>query len=131
MCHFCWPVSEDLFPERQHTQRCERVPRRDDYGEHVRRPIVRPDGRVIATDNVMILFPRCPMPLTTKLFVALMLNQQAWRYSYGRQCYREKFIATELWLPVVADSEALDESYMRRVVENDEYWPLVAERLST
>ena len=83
----------------------------------------------IATDNVMILFPLCPMPLTTRLFVALMLNQQAWRYSYGRQCYREKFLATELWLPVVEDGEALDESYMRRVVENGEYWPLVAERL--
>ncbi len=85
----------------------------------------------IATDNVMILFPLCPMPLTTKLFVALMLNQQAWRYSYGRQCYRSKFLTTDLWLPVAADGETLDESYMRRVVESGEYWPSVAERLPT
>lgn len=83
----------------------------------------------IATDNVMILRPLSPMPLTTKLFVALMLNQQAWRYSYGRQCYRTKFLATELWLPILGnDGHSIDEDYMQRVVEGSEYWPAIAER---
>ena len=84
----------------------------------------------IATDNVMILLPLEPMSLTTRLFVALMLNQQNWRYSYGRQCYRAKFLATELWLPIQR-GDVLDEAYMRSVVEQGEYWPVVEVRLAS
>ncbi len=82
----------------------------------------------IASDNVMILLPHEPMSLTTRLFVALMLNQQTWRYSYGRQCYRTKFLATELCLPV-EQGGAIDEPYMRSVVEQGEYWSAVETRL--
>lgn len=84
----------------------------------------------IATDNVMILLPVTPVSLTTRLFIALMLNQQKWRYSYGRQCYREKFLATDLWLPVADSLGTLDETYMRETVEQGEYWPDVAEKLA-
>lgn len=84
----------------------------------------------IASDNVMILLPLEPMSLTTRLFVALMLNQQTWRYSYGRQCYRAKFLATELWLPVERGGAVIDEPYMRSVVERGEYWPVVETRLA-
>lgn len=83
----------------------------------------------IASDNVMILLPLEPMTLTTRLFVALMLNQQTWRYSYGRQCYRTKFLSTELWLPVEPNSSLPDEDYMRSIVERGSYWPIVQARL--
>ncbi|HEY5208006.1 MAG TPA: hypothetical protein VIJ42_01035 [Stellaceae bacterium] len=86
----------------------------------------------IASDNVMILLPTEPISVTTLLFVALMLNHQKWRYSYGRQCYRAKFMATELWLPVQQQkgSDALDEPYMRSIVERGGYWPVIEARLS-
>lgn len=83
----------------------------------------------IASDNVLILLPRREMTLTTRLFIALMLNQQTWRYSYGRQCYRTKFLATELWLPVTDSARQLDDAYMRATVERDGYWPVVKARI--
>ncbi|MBE0611029.1 MAG: restriction endonuclease subunit S [Dehalococcoidia bacterium] len=83
----------------------------------------------IASDNVLILLPRREMPLTTRLFVALMLNQQTWRYSYGRQCYRAKFLATELWLPVTDEAGLPDDDFMRATVERDGYWPVVKARI--
>jgi hypothetical protein len=85
----------------------------------------------IATDNVMILLPVESMALTTRLFVALMLNQQKWRYSYGRQCYRAKFLAGDLWLPVQHGSGILDETFMRALVERGEYWPILEEKLAS
>ena len=78
----------------------------------------------IATDNVLILTPRASMPMGVRFFAALMLNQQTWRYSYGRQCYLKKFHAVQLWLPV-ADDGRLDEEYMRAFVENSEYWQVI------
>jgi hypothetical protein len=84
----------------------------------------------IATDNVMILIPLNDMRITTRLFVAMMLNEQKWRYSYGRQCYRAKFLNTALWLPVHGPSDVLDEEFMATLVETGEYWPVVEARLA-
>ncbi|HEV8605864.1 MAG TPA: N-6 DNA methylase [Tepidisphaeraceae bacterium] len=81
----------------------------------------------IATDNVVLCVPRKErqgIRLTTLFFVQLMLNFVKWRYSYGRQCYKTKFAATEIMLPVTANDE-LDEEYMAYIVEEAPYWHLV------
>ncbi len=78
----------------------------------------------IATDNILICSPNNPMEITTTFFVAMMLNSQKWRYSYGRQCYKVKFSTTKIQLPIMDDGK-LDESYMKTVVENTDYWHLV------
>ncbi len=78
----------------------------------------------IATDNILVCSPKNPMEIMTTFFVAMMLNLQKWRYSYGRQCYKVKFSTTKIQLPIMDDGK-LDESYMKTVVENTDYWPLV------
>lgn len=83
----------------------------------------------IATDNVLICSPKNPMEITTVFFIAIMLNLQKWRYSYGRQCYKTKFSTTKIQLPVRDDGE-LDISYMATVVENTGYWSLVKKYLN-
>jgi hypothetical protein len=78
----------------------------------------------IATDNILICSPKKPLQVTTRFFIAMMLNLQKWRYSYGRQCYKTKFSALTIPLPVQAKN-ALDESYMKSVVENTTYWSVI------
>ena len=56
-----------------------------------------------------------------------MLNQQKWRYSYGRQCYKEKLSKVNIQLPVQGDGE-LDEDAMQEIVEQTSYWELIRER---
>ena len=81
----------------------------------------------IATDNVVMLTPKAgnegftPASLT---FAAQMLNMVKWRYSYGRQCYQNRFSKTEFVLPVTSGGE-LDYPYMEAVVGQAPYWPLV------
>lgn len=81
----------------------------------------------IATDNVVMLTPKIgyqaftPSSLT---FAAQMLDMVKWRYSYGRQCYQNRFAKTEFILPVTDDGE-LDYAYMDAVVSQVPYWPLV------
>ena len=78
----------------------------------------------IATDNVLICSPNRHMESTTVFFIAMMLNLQKWRYSYGRQCYKVKFSAIKVQLPII-DGDSLNENYMKTIVENTDYWPLV------
>ena len=78
----------------------------------------------IATDNILICSPNQPMEITTLFFVAMILNSQKWRYSYGRQCYKTKFSTTKIQLPIMNGGK-LDESYMKIVVENTVYWSLI------
>jgi type I restriction enzyme M protein len=80
----------------------------------------------IATDNVVLLRAKPEyknLRVTTLLFIAVMINEVKWRYSYGRQCYKTKFATTNIMLPVKGSS--LDESYMQSAVEGASYWKLV------
>jgi hypothetical protein len=79
----------------------------------------------IATDNVVICTPKSPLRLTTLFFVAFVLNRQRWRYSYGRQCYKTKFVTTAIPLPVRADGK-IDEDTMGSFVVSASYWSTVA-----
>lgn len=84
----------------------------------------------IATDNVIICTPKVPLRWAALFFLAFMLNRQKWRYSYGRQCYRGKFGATKILLPVTETGE-MDEGYMSTLVENTSYWPVIRDAVAT
>ena len=80
----------------------------------------------IVTDNVVLLAPKSEfesLRLTSLEFIAVMINEVKWRYSYGRQCYMTKFATTEIMLPVKGD--ALDENFMQVAIESASYWKLV------
>lgn len=79
----------------------------------------------IATDNVLVLTPKIPMRPSMLFLAALMLNQQKWRYSYGRQCYKRKFEATRVWMPVDSTGN-LDHEAAETLAVNTTYWPVVA-----
>ena len=53
-----------------------------------------------------------------------MVNMVRWRYSYGRQCYKNMFAKTEVVLPVTEAGD-LDTKYMTTLVNNIAYCPLV------
>lgn len=54
-----------------------------------------------AKDDVAVLIPRTPMRNATLLYVAATLNGLAWRYSYGRKCYRAKLYKVQIPIPVL------------------------------
>lgn len=78
----------------------------------------------IATDNVVILIPKCPLRVTTLFFVAFMLNYQKWRYLYGRQCYKGKLVGLKIPLPY--KDGHLDEDTITKWVESQKYWDIVS-----
>ena len=81
----------------------------------------------IATDNVVLCTPKPQyrsLRLSALFFIAQMINQVKWRYSYGRQCYMTKFANTEIFLPIDRENR-LDVAYMATLVESTSYWPLV------
>ena len=49
-----------------------------------------------------------------------MLKRQKWRYSYGRQCYKNKFAQSKISLPT--KHENIDEELIKGIVENTSYW---------
>lgn len=56
--------------------------------------------KFIATDNVVICTPIFKMRITTLFFIAMSLNLEKWRWSYGRQCYKTKFSKTKIFVPI-------------------------------
>ncbi|MDO8682476.1 MAG: hypothetical protein Q7N50_03225 [Armatimonadota bacterium] len=82
----------------------------------------------VATDNVLILTPKALMNLATLFFVALMLNQQKWRYSYSRQPYRAKFTSTKIWMPM--NKGAVDQAAIETLTRTATYWSTICGYLS-
>lgn len=83
----------------------------------------------LATDNVVICKPRKQLKLATIFFVCFSLNREKWRYSYGRQCYKEKFAKTIISLPVDANRE-IDEEKIEAIVSGNSYWEIITKALS-
>ncbi len=81
----------------------------------------------MATDNVLICYPKKPLRLTTIFFIQLMINLQRWRFSYGRQPYRRIFSSINIPLPI-KDGE-IDEDYIETVVKNSYGWNIVERQL--
>lgn len=53
----------------------------------------------IATDNVIICNPVGPMRASTLYLLAAAINEQKWRYGYGRQCYQKKLSTLSIRVP--------------------------------
>src|SRR5258706_2307185 len=81
----------------------------------------------MATDNEIVCSAKKKWRLSTLFFMCFMLNQQKWRYSYGRQCYKEKLSKVNIELPINHNGEP-NEDIMRVFVEQTDYWQLVKER---
>ena len=77
----------------------------------------------IATDNVVMCIPKERMRPTSGYFVAAMINEQKWRYGYGRQPYVGKLSGLTIRLPW-RDGK-LDEVTMEAVVSQQPYWGFV------
>lgn len=67
-----------------------------------------------AKDDVGILMPLADYSETTLIYVASVLEQQKWRYSYGRKCYNDKLEDIRLELPLTLQGD-LDEEYIESV----------------
>jgi type I restriction-modification system DNA methylase subunit len=82
----------------------------------------------IATDNVVICFPKKKWDMEFLMFSGLAIDLTKWRYSYGRQCYKNKFAKTEIYLPVNADGE-IDHSIIRKIIQSHAGWELLKAKI--
>ena len=83
----------------------------------------------IATDNVIVLEPAEPMEVATAYFLAAAVNEQKWRYGYGRQCYREKLSALSIRVPWRAGK--LDEATIGTWIRAQVHWDFVESEMSS
>ena len=75
----------------------------------------------IATDNVLVCIPKQKMTVQTLFFIQCLLNNQRWRYSYGRQPYKRIFQKAKLNLPIIQNG-LIDEEYIAKVVTAQPYF---------
>ena len=85
--------------------------------------------KFIVTDNVIVLQPRGEMPLETLVLIAAMINQQKWRYGYGRQCYQQKLSAMTVEVPW--GTSGLDHEAARATVRQQPYWDYFRQMVTT
>ncbi len=78
----------------------------------------------IATDNVLILSPQKKLNLTTLFFIAVMLNRERWRFSYGRQAYKRVFDKSNIFMPMKTKDE-IDEKIIEKIMLNCYGWKAV------
>ena len=52
------------------------------------------------------------------------MNHMKWRYSYGRQCYKNKYEKTDIWLPINSSGKP-NEKYMSKIVEQANHWSII------
>ena len=83
----------------------------------------------IATDNILVCVPKKPMKVASLFFIAFILNNQKWRYSYGRQPYKAKLQNSSILLPVTQDGE-FDQDMAESFVTTRSYWPRIKEALA-
>lgn len=76
--------------------------------------------KFIVTDNVIVLQPHIEMPLETTVLIAAMINQQKWRYGYGRQCYQQKLSGMTVEVPW--KDGGLDHEAAQGMVTQQTYW---------
>jgi hypothetical protein len=77
-----------------------------------------------AKDDVAICLLKRELRISTLIFVQYLLNQERWRYSYGRKCFNEKLSRIKLRMPLRSDG-SLDEDTIEKVVTNTTYWSFV------
>jgi hypothetical protein len=72
-----------------------------------------------AKDDVAVLIPRTPFQDATLFYTASLINQQAWRYSYGRKCFREKLKRVAISFPVNTETGTVDEGEIAKLSRLD------------
>ena len=76
--------------------------------------------KFIATDNVVICTPKMVMEKETIFFAAVSLSLEKWRWSYGRQCYKNRFSKTEIFMPMRDGS--IDEPAIKEFIAEQWGW---------
>lgn len=78
-----------------------------------------------AKDDVAVLIPRKPLRDNTLLYIAVLIDRNKWRYSYGRKCFREKLSNLSLNIPMLSN-EQVDEEYIDRIFSDrlEDFVPL-------
>jgi hypothetical protein len=56
-----------------------------------------------AKDDAALPIPLRPLSDSVLIYVAALLNDMTWRYSYGRKCFQEKLQHVTLLLPVTKE----------------------------
>lgn len=69
-----------------------------------------------AKDDVAVLIPQKKLNEKTLIYVAAQLDNQKWRYSYGRKCFRNKLEKLEVDLPVDSNKN-IDEDYINKLTK--------------
>jgi hypothetical protein len=80
-----------------------------------------------ASDKVVILTPKKRMRPAVLFFLAFAINQQRWRFSYGRSCFHRTISLSSVGLPTKADG-TLDEDTMENAVAQSSYWHVISRR---
>jgi len=70
-----------------------------------------------AKDDVAVLVPLRPMTDTAQLYVAALLNNMQWRYSYGRKCFKAKLRSLQIPVPVNTQNQIIqvDEGRIEKI----------------
>lgn len=75
-----------------------------------------------AKDNVTVCTPKPDMTLSVLFYLLFIINNERWRFSYGRKCYSGKLKKLKFSLPVDDDGEP-DKEYMEKTVTSSSpYW---------
>lgn len=70
-----------------------------------------------ASDHVEKLIPRFNMDIALAMFLATVINQEQYRYSYGRKCSQTRLRKADIALPVLPDTDdAPDFDFMREYI---------------
>jgi len=74
-----------------------------------------------AKDDVAVCIPRRKLRISTLIFIQYLLNQERWRYSYGRKCFNKKLSRVKIRLPLRSNG-TIDEDVIEKAISNTTYW---------
>ena len=77
-----------------------------------------------AYDNVGILEPKVSMKTTTLLFTILLLNNERWRYNYGRKCYKQKLEKLKIDFPIDKNGN-INEKYIEMLFKSRDLFGII------
>lgn len=80
-----------------------------------------------AKDDVAVCLPKKPLRFSTLIFLQFILNQERWRYSYGRKCFRQKLSQLEIYVPINEYGE-MNEEAIEKIVSNTTYWNYLSQK---
>lgn len=76
-----------------------------------------------AKDDVAVLFPKTKISQKAMIYIAVLFNQQRWRFSYGRKCFKEKLQKMSLPLPIDGSGKIDEDEIARDIPLPKTYLP--------